>query len=173
MTNYVFCPFWHLKCMRLSTSITTSVPSKTDYSLRSCCYTNLLQSHPSFWLHMYTGLDLSPEGPCEQENMARQYAWENRPTPLAFYLITREVSTHQLNHHPSLLSLNSTTQSDMCPTAQKSGNYHLVYLRTSGKKKKSLQQKPTVTEGTWASFPTTQSSHSLSFMEQHINYSIN
>lgn len=75
---------------------------------------------------MYTGLDLSPEGPCEQESMARQHASENRPTPLAFYVIARDVSTNQLYHHPSLLSLDSVTHSDMCPTVQKSGNCHSV-----------------------------------------------
>lgn len=93
-------PFWHLKCMCFSILIAISVSSKTEYSLRSCCYTNLLQSHSSFWLQMYIGLDPSPEGPCEQENTGRQHAWENRPTPHAFYLVTRVVSTNELNNHP-------------------------------------------------------------------------
>lgn len=165
-------PSWHLKCICLSTPITTSVPSKTERSLRSCCYTNLLQSHLSFWLHMYTGLDLSPEGPCEQESMARQHASENRPTPLACYVIARDISTNQLYHHPSLLSLDSVTHSDMCPTVQKSGNCHSVE-ELQRKEKMLQQQQPTVTAGTRASCQMSQFSHSLSFKQEHINYSIN
>lgn len=63
------------------------------------------------------------------------------------------------NKH-SLLSLESTTHSDSCHRAQKSGNYHFVCLRTPGKNEKSSrsssqlwQNKPWLSPG-WASPPT-------------------
>lgn len=78
-----------------------------------------------------------PRAPVNRKTWPGSALEKTDQLPLPFILLQGRFQQTNSAITFQLLSLDCTPHSDMCPTAQKSGNYDLVYLRISGKNKKA------------------------------------